>query len=197
MDPDRLSMDAARYREYTYDRTGRHAKIVYFGLSYAGKISNLMALHSTIGNPQLAITRLHTEFENRVFWDGITAVQADEPIRYHLYMIPGAVLFESAYVRLLMGVDGIIFVADSNPERMQENKRFLRMMEDILISLRTDRAHLPVVLQYNKRDLVNAVPIDTMNIMLNQHQWPVVESCAAHGTGVVETFRAMQALLAG
>ncbi len=197
MDAAPVIMDAARSSEYDYDLAGRHVKIVYFGPSYAGKISNLIYLHSAIGNPQLAITRLRTEFENRIFWDGITSVQGGEPIRYHLYTIPGAVLFKSAYVRLLMGVNGIIFVADSNPERMQENRRSLSMMEQILTSLRTDQARLPIVLQYNKRDLGNAVPIDDMNMMLNQHQWPIVESCAPEGTGVVETFRVMQALLAG
>ena len=112
-----------------------------------------------------------------------------------IYTIAGCVLFKSSYVRLLMGVDGIMFVTDSNEERLHENSAYLTKLEMIISSLGRDSATVPILLQYNKRDLANAASLSSLNARLNQRQWPTVESVALQGQGVLEAFTVIRKLL--
>jgi hypothetical protein len=115
--------------------------------------------------------------------------------RFHLYTVPGQVFYDASRKLILKGVDGVIFVADSQVERMDANVESVENLQANLKSQGYDLATIPYVLQLNKRDLPNVAPIDEMKRLLCTKSEPVIEAVAARGTGVFETLKGVAKLV--
>jgi len=176
-----------------------NCKIVYYGTGLGGKTTNLKYIHS-----QLApITRgelisLATETERTLFFDflplDLGSVQGFKT-RFSLYTVPGQVEYNASRKLILNGVDGIIFVADSDVMRSKDNIDSLQNMIENLAEYSLTLDNIPWVLQYNKRDLANAMPIERMERELNQRQIPSFEAVASEGLGVFATLKAISKLI--
>jgi mutual gliding-motility protein MglA len=183
-----------------------HCKIVYYGPGTAGKTSNLQTIHSLLPPDQRGdLKAMATETERTLFFD---CTPADVPairghmLRFHLYTIPGCVLEQRARRSVLQGTDGIVFVADSQRDKLQEDIKSLQEMVKGLYAIGQSLESVPIVLQYNKRDIPNALPVAVMDKYLNPFQWPRFESSMwwrendsnvqiRRTVGVMETFQAI------
>lgn len=166
-------------------------KIVYYGPAQSGKTTNLINVHSRL--PQDAkgpMRSIDTADERTLFFD-LMPIQEIEvggwTIRFHLYTVPG----QEDYVRtrraILGGADGVVFVADADPARRAENRASMDELKEHLIHYGKDILTMPLVLQVNKTDLPNALPVTDVADPLNTHAWPVVQAMAVRGIGVSET----------
>ena len=171
-----------------------NCKIVYYGPGLCGKTTNLQFIY-TKTNPELKgkMISLATETERTLFFDFLPLALGQIrgfKTRFHLYTVPGQVFYDASRKLILKGVDGVVFVADSQIERMEAN---LESMDNLKINLREQGYELdkiPFVIQYNKRDLPNAAPLDEMRRLLNPQGVPDYEACATTGEGVFETLKA-------
>lgn len=111
--------------------------------------------------------------------------------RFHLYTVPGQVVYDASRKLIMKGLDGVVFVADSQSERMEENLEALRNLEKNLEQQGYDIRKIPLVLQYNKRDLPRVTPLAEMRAALNRYNVPDFEACAAKGSGVMETLKSI------
>ena len=172
-----------------------NCKIVYYGPGLCGKTTNLQFIYSKT-NPDLKgkMISLATETERTLFFDFLPLALGEIrgfKTRFHLYTVPGQVFYDASRKLILKGVDGVIFVADSQIERMEAN---IESIENLYINLKEQGYELdkiPYVLQYNKRDLPNAAPLEEMRRVLNTMQVPEFEACATNGKGVFETLKAV------
>jgi len=170
-----------------------NCKIVYYGPGLCGKTTNLQFIYSKT-NPDLKgkMISLATETERTLFFDFLPLALGQIrgfKTRFHLYTVPGQVFYDASRKLILKGVDGVVFVADSQIERMEAN---LESMDNLKINLRDQGYELekvPFVVQYNKRDLPNAAPLDEMRRQLNTLNAPEFEACATTGEGVFETLK--------
>jgi len=169
-------------------------KIVYYGPGLSGKTTNLEFIYNNI-DPSLRgdLITLKTREERTLYFDflqlEIGRIKGMKP-KFNLYTIPGQVYYAYSRKIILRGVDGIVFVADSQADRMAENLDSLMDLERNLIEDGLSLQKFPWVLQYNKRDLPRCLPISEMNAKLNFSKVPVVEAAAAKGVGVLETLKA-------
>jgi signal recognition particle receptor subunit beta len=171
-----------------------NCKIVYYGPGLCGKTTNLQYIY-TKTNPELKgkMISLATETERTLFFDFLPLALGQIrgfKTRFHLYTVPGQVFYDASRKLILKGVDGVVFVADSQVERMEAN---LESVDNLRINLGEqgyELSRLPYIVQYNKRDLPNAAPLDEMKRLLNPHGVPDFEACATVGTGVFETLKA-------
>ena len=171
-----------------------NCKIVFYGPGLCGKTTNLQFIY-TKTNPELKgkMISLATETERTLFFDFLPLALGQIrgfKTRFHLYTVPGQVFYDASRKLILKGVDGVVFVADSQIERMEAN---LESMDNLKINLREQGYELekiPFVIQYNKRDLPNAAPLDEMKRLLNPLGVPDFEACATTGEGVFETLKA-------
>ena len=137
---------------------------------------------------------LATETERTLFFDFLPLALGQIrgfKTRFHLYTVPGQVFYDASRKLILKGVDGVVFVADSQVERMEAN---LESLENLRLNLGEQGADIdstPYVVQYNKRDLPNAAPLDEMQRALNPGKVPDFEACATVGKGVFETLKAV------
>jgi signal recognition particle receptor subunit beta len=115
--------------------------------------------------------------------------------RFHLYTVPGQVFYDASRKLILKGADGVVFVADSQIERMESNIESWENLEGNLGEQGQTLRAVPHVIQYNKRDLPNVVPLDEMQAALNEHNAPWIEACAVKGVGVFETLKASAKLV--
>ena len=172
-----------------------NCKIVYYGPGLCGKTTNLQWIYSKT-NPDLKgkMISLATETERTLFFDFLPLALGQIrgfKTRFHLYTVPGQVFYDASRKLILKGVDGVVMVADSQIERMEAN---LESLDNLKLNLREqgyDLAKMPYVVQYNKRDLPNAAPLDEMQRLLNPGGVPDFEACATVGTGVFETLKAV------
>jgi signal recognition particle receptor subunit beta len=172
-----------------------NCKIVYYGPGLCGKTTNLQFIYSKT-NPDLKgkMISLATETERTLFFDFLPLALGQIrgfKTRFHLYTVPGQVFYDASRKLILKGVDGVVFVADSQVERMEAN---IESLENLRINLAEQGADLdktPYVVQYNKRDLPNAADLDEMRRLLNPTSVPEFEACAKGGTGVFETLKAV------
>ena len=172
-----------------------NCKIVYYGPGLCGKTTNLQWIY-TKTNPDLKgkMISLATETERTLFFDFLPLALGEIrgfKTRFHLYTVPGQVFYDASRKLILKGVDGVVFVADSQIERMEAN---VESLENLKINLAEQGSKLdetPFVIQYNKRDLPNAAPLDEMKKLLNPEGHPDFEACATDGTGVFETLKAV------
>lgn len=170
-----------------------HCKIVYYGTGLGGKTANLKFIYSSLAaETRGEFVSLATATERTLFFDymGLELGQVQNfTTRFSMYTVPGQVEYNASRKLILNGADGIIFVADSDPMRRQENISALRNMIENLATYDLNIHSVPVVIQYNKRDLTNAMPLSIMEDDLNPYQFPSFESVAADGPGVFATLK--------
>ncbi len=170
-----------------------NCKIVYYGPGLCGKTTNLQHIYSKT-NPDLKgkMISLATETERTLFFDFLPLALGQIrgfKTRFHLYTVPGQVFYDASRKLILKGVDGVVFVADSQIERMEANVESLENLKTNLAEQGYELAKLPYVIQYNKRDLPNAAPLEEMKRLLNPGGVPEYEACATNGKGVFETLK--------
>ena len=174
-------------------------KIVYYGCGRCGKTTNLQYIYSKI--PQVkrsSMVSLATEKDRTLFFDFLPldlGEIAGYKTRFQLYTVPGQVFYNSTRKLVLQGVDGVVFVADSQVELWQENIDSLMNLQENLNALGLNVGKLPLVMQYNKRDLPNIVAVADLDRALNFRRVPFFESKATLGVGVFDTLKAVSALV--
>ena len=178
-----------------------NCKIVYYGPGLCGKTTNLQFIYEkTNPNAKGKLISLATETDRTLFFDflplGLGNVHGFKT-RFHLYTVPGQVFYDASRKLILKGVDGVIFVADSQRERMDANVESLRNLEQNLKAQGYEIRSLPYVLQLNKRDLPSALPVEEMKAKLGLNNEPVLEAIAAsdEGIGVFDTLKAVAKLV--
>ena len=174
-------------------------KIVYYGPGLCGKTTNLQFIFKKT-NPEHRgkMISLATETERTLFFDFLPLSLGDIKgfkTRFHLYTVPGQIFYDASRKLILKGVDGIVFVADSQIERMDANIESFENMQTNLKEQSYDLANIPYVIQYNKRDLPNVVPLSELKKVLNVNGAPDFEAVAATGAGVFETLKAVVKLV--
>jgi len=172
-----------------------NCKIVYYGPGLCGKTTNLQWIYSKT-NPDLKgkMISLATETERTLFFDFLPLALGEIrgfKTRFHLYTVPGQVFYDASRKLILKGVDGVVFVADSQIERMEANVESLENLRLNLAEQGHNMDETACVIQYNKRDLPNAAPLEEMKALLNPNGLPDFEACAADGRGVFETLKAV------
>ena len=177
-------------------------KIVYYGTGYCGKTTNLQYIFSHAPQPARGeLLSIATENERTLFFDFLPLDLGDIHgfrVRFHLYTVPGQVLYERTRVAVLGGADGIVYVADSSPEKLEENFQSLIELETNMRRMGNDLSRFPFVMQWNKRDLPNAVPEATLERYLNRRRVSAFPAAAVTGEGVFPTLRAIcKAVMAG
>jgi hypothetical protein len=177
-------------------------KIDYYGTGYCGKTTNLQYIFSHAPQPARGeLLSIATENERTLFFDFLPLDLGDIHgfrVRFHLYTVPGQVLYERTRVAVLGGADGIVYVADSSPEKLEENFQSLIELETNMRRMGNDLSRFPFVMQWNKRDLPNAVPEATLERYLNRRRVPAFPAAAVTGEGVFPTLRAIcKAVMAG
>jgi len=171
-----------------------NVKMVFYGPGLGGKTTNLQYIFER-SNPQQKgkLISLATETDRTLFFDflplDLGSVRGFKT-RFHLYTVPGQVFYDASRKLILKGVDGVIFVADSQEARMDANAESMRNLEENLTENGFDLKTIPYVLQFNKRDLPTAVAVDTMYRALNFKGEPTFEAVATQGMGVFETLKA-------
>jgi signal recognition particle receptor subunit beta len=171
-----------------------NCKIVYYGPGLCGKTTNLQHIYSKT-NPDLKgkMISLATETERTLFFDFLPLALGQIrgfKTRFHLYTVPGQVFYDASRKLILKGVDGVVFVADSQIERMEAN---MESLDNLHINLREQGYELDqiaYIVQFNKRDLPNSAPLDELTASLNPTGAPQFEACANTGEGVFETLKA-------
>ncbi len=172
-----------------------HCKIVYYGTGYCGKTTNLQYIFGHApATARGELLTLNTESERTLFFDFLPldlGTVHGFRVRFHLYTVPGQVLYERTRVAVLNGVDGVVFVVDSSPDKLDENFANLIELETNIRRLGKDLGEFPFVMQWNKRDLPDAVPVPTLDRYLNRRRVPTFEASAVNGEGVFATLRAI------
>lgn len=179
-------------------------KIVYYGPAKCGKTTNLEQIHANIkvARPEEKgkMVSLATSSDRTLFFDFFPleamAIKGYKT-KFQLYTVPGQVIYNTTRQLVLRGVDGIVFVADSQYDKMSENVESFENMIDNLKSLKMNLDEIPYVLQYNKRDLPNIAPIEYMDYLLNNRDVavPAIPSVATRCEGVFETLNMISKLL--
>jgi signal recognition particle receptor subunit beta len=170
-----------------------NCKIVYYGAGLGGKTTNLQVIYQKTADQQKGkMISLATETERTLFFDflplDLGSVRGFKT-RIHLYTVPGQVFYDASRKLILRGVDGIVFVADSQEQRMDANVEALENLMSNLKEHGYDFNKIPYVLQLNKRDLPNILPVEMLATELRKKNEPIVEAVAFQGTGVFETLK--------
>jgi len=178
-------------------------KIVYYGPALGGKTTNLVQVHDhvqTAEGHKGKLVSLATSSDRTLFFDFLpieaVAIRGFRT-KFQLYTVPGQVIYNTTRQLVLRGVDGIVFVADSQYEKMEENVKSFQNLEENLKTLDLDMNEIPYVLQYNKRDLPNAAPIEYMEFLLNNRstQVPSFSATAHKCQGIFETLNMITRML--
>ncbi|HEX5165992.1 MAG TPA: ADP-ribosylation factor-like protein [Thermomicrobiales bacterium] len=176
-----------------------HGKIVYYGPGLCGKTTNLQFIHGKIPqNGRSDLLSIATETERTLFFDFLPLDLGKVhgfTIRFHLYTVPGQILYERTRVAVLNGADGVVFVADGQRDRLADNLQSLRELAHNLTNQGKRLLEFPLVMQYNKMDLPTALPTPVLDRYLNTIKVPRFEAVAVKGTGVFETLRAISKLV--
>jgi signal recognition particle receptor subunit beta len=170
-----------------------NCKIVYYGPGLGGKTTNLQVVYDKTGDKQKGkMISLATETDRTLFFDFLPldlGTVRGFKTRFHLYTVPGQIFYDASRKLILRGVDGVVFVADSQEERMDANIEALENLQENLKEHGYEFAKIPYVLQLNKRDLPNAIAVDVLKKELMRKGEPVYEAIAFQGTGVFETLK--------
>ncbi|MCK9459303.1 MAG: GTPase domain-containing protein [Proteobacteria bacterium] len=176
-----------------------NCKIVYYGPGLCGKTTNLQYIYNRT-NPEAKgkMISLATETERTLFFDFLPLSLGEIrgfKTRFHLYTVPGQVFYDASRKLILKGVDGVVFVADSQIERMEAN---IESVENLRFNLQEqgyDLDKIPYVVQYNKRDLPNVAAVDELRSLLNTGNAPDFEAVSTTGQGVFDTLKAIAKLV--
>ena len=176
-----------------------NCKIVYYGPGLCGKTTNLQFIYNkTAEESKGKMISLATETERTLFFDFLPLALGEIrgfKTRFHLYTVPGQVFYDASRKLILKGVDGVVFVADSQEERFDANIESLENLKDNLEEQGFDLEKIPFVIQYNKRDLPNVSSVEELSNLLNPRKVPELEGCAMTGEGVFETLKAVAKLV--
>ena len=192
----------ARYAQMSfinYSSREINCKIVYYGPGLCGKTTNLQYIYNKT-NPEAKgkMISLATETERTLFFDFLPLSLGEIrgfKTRFHLYTVPGQVFYDASRKLILKGVDGVVFVADSQIERMEAN---IESLDNLRVNLQEQGYNLdkiPYVVQYNKRDLPNSAPMEELKKVLNPTNVPEFEAVATTGVGVFDTLKAVAKLV--
>ncbi|MFQ5598206.1 MAG: ATP/GTP-binding protein [Nitrospiria bacterium] len=168
-------------------------KIVYYGPGLCGKTTNLHYIYKKV-NPDSKgkMISLATKTERTLFFDFLPLALGSIKgfkVRFHLYTVPGQIFYDASRKLILRGIDGVIFVADSQVERTEANLESIDNLTKNLKEHGFELENIPYVIQYNKRDLPNTVPVEEMERTLNPRKVPSFEAVAPKGDGVFETLK--------
>jgi signal recognition particle receptor subunit beta len=170
-----------------------NCKIVYYGPGLCGKTTNLQFIYNkTSPAAKGKMISLATETERTLFFDFLPLSLGEIrgfKTRFHLYTVPGQVFYDASRKLILKGVDGVVFVADSQMERMEANQESLENLRDNLKEQTYDIEKIPLVIQYNKRDLPNVAPVEELSRYLNYLRRPEFSAVATTGDGVFDTLK--------
>jgi signal recognition particle receptor subunit beta len=179
-------------------------KIVYYGPAKSGKTTNLEQVHANVQVPNAdakgKLTSLATSSDRTLFFDFFpleaVAIKGFKT-KFALFTVPGQVIYNATRQIVLRGVDGIVFVADSRYEKMEENIETFQHLQDNLKSLNINFEDIPCVMQYNKRDLPDVAPVEYLEYVLNNRevQMPSFEAAASKTEGVFETLNMITRML--
>ena len=177
-------------------------KIVYYGPALCGKTTNLIKVHENVQSAEQKgkLVSLATSSDRTLFFDFLPieamAIKGFKT-KFQLYTVPGQVIYNTTRQLVLRGVDGIVFVADSQYDKMSENVESFANLEENLRAQKLNLADIPYVLQYNKRDLPDVAPIEYMEFALNNKdvQVPAFEASAHKCEGVFETLNMLTRML--
>ncbi len=178
-------------------------KIVYYGPALCGKTTNLIKVHENIQSAaeKSKLVSLQNQTSDRTLFFDFLPIEATSikgyRTKFQLYTVPGQVIYNTTRQLVLRGVDGLVFVADSQYEKMAENVDSFANLEENLKALKMNLRDIPYVLQYNKRDLPNAAPNDYMEFLLNNRETmvPSFEASAHQCDGVFETLNMITRML--
>ncbi len=183
---------------FNYSTMQMTAKVVYYGPGLCGKTTNLQYIYGhTAGDSRGEMVSLETESDRTLFFD-LLPIDVGSiggfNTRIQLYTVPGQVFYNTTRKLVLKGVDGVVFVADSQRPMLKANLESLKNLEENLGEMGLAFDSLPIVLQYNKRDLPDVLPIEELNRNLNPQSWPHFEASAATGHGVFDTLKGISKL---
>ncbi|MFH1129780.1 MAG: ADP-ribosylation factor-like protein [Pseudomonadota bacterium] len=172
-----------------------NCKIVYYGPGLCGKTTNLQYIYTrTSPDYKGKMISLATETERTLFFDFLPLSLGEIrgfKTRFHLYTVPGQVFYDASRKLILKGVDGVVFVADSQIERSEANVESMENLEFNLIEQGYELQKIPWVMQYNKRDLPNVAPVEELRELLNSAGVPDFEAVATTGQGVFDTLKSV------
>ena len=176
-----------------------NCKIVYYGPGLCGKTTNLQYIYNKT-NPEAKgkMISLATETERTLFFDFLPLELGkigEYKVRFHLYTVPGQVFYDASRKLILKGVDGVVFVGDSQVERMEANIESLDNLRTNLAEQGYSLDKLPYVIQYNKRDMPGIAPVEELRALLNSTNVPDFEGVASTGVGVFDTLKAVAKLV--
>jgi signal recognition particle receptor subunit beta len=176
-----------------------NCKIVYYGPGMSGKTTNLEIVHKKAPEANKGeLTSIATEGDRTLFFDFMPldlGTIAGMRTRFQLYTVPGQVYYNSTRKLVLQGVDGIVFVADSSESKMEENLESLENLKNNLAEYGKDIREIPLVLQYNKRDLPDALSVEALNEKMNHWGCPYFEAVAITGEGVFPTLKCLSGMV--
>lgn len=176
-----------------------HGKIVYYGPGLSGKTTNLQVIHQSLpDHAKSELISIETERERTLFFDFLpldVGTVHGYRLRLQLYTVPGQTLYRQTRIAVISGADGVVFVADAQRERLAENLQSLRELAQNLAKQGKRPLDFPLVLQYNKLDLPNALPVPILDRYLNPMRAPRFPAIAVRSIGVIETLRAIMKLV--
>jgi signal recognition particle receptor subunit beta len=170
-----------------------NCKIVYYGIGLSGKTTNLHFIHRSVDPRDVgSMVSIDTETERTLYFDllplNVGKVHGFD-IRFQLYTVPGQVLYQQTRISVLKGADCAVFVADSQASKLQENIDSFQELNEQLKRMGKQPGDFPLILQWNKRDLPNILPVPVLEQYLNPYRGPSFEAVAVAGRGVVESLR--------
>ena len=176
-----------------------NCKVVYYGPGLCGKTTNLQYIYErSSADSKGKMISLATETERTLFFDFLPLALGEIrgfKTRFHLYTVPGQVFYDASRKLILKGVDGVVFVADSQIARMEANEESLANLRVNLAEQGYSLDKIPYVIQYNKRDMPSVAPVEELRALLNPQGVPDFEAVAATGVGVFETLKAVAKLV--
>lgn len=170
-----------------------NCKIVYYGIGLSGKTTNLHYIHQAVNPHDVGdMVQIDTETERTLYFDLLPLELGKVhgfQIRFQLYTVPGQILYQQTRISVLKGADCVIFVADSQDSKLQENIECWNELQEQLRTMNKNLADFPLVMQWNKRDLQDTLPVSVLEKYLNPYRVPSYEAVAVTGRGVIDSLK--------